>query len=165
MAKQTIRVEGLRELQEALAELPKATSRNVVRRALIEALAPMERHAEGLAPELTGELKGTIETSTKLSKRQMSQHQAEFGGKAVRTAEGFRSDPKTEIFMFMGPAGSAKSIVQEFGSVNQSPKPYMRPAWDSGKAKALDTIRTEMWAEIDKAAKRLARKAAKNIVK
>jgi HK97 gp10 family phage protein len=165
MAKTTIKVEGLKELNDALAELPKATGRNVVRRALIKALGPMERQAEGLAPELTGELRRTIETSTKLSKKQMAAHTREYGGKAVRTAEGFRSDPKTEVFMFMGPAGSAKSIVQEFGSVNQSPKPYMRPAWDSGAMPALSTIKAELWTEIDKAAKRFAAKAAKNVVK
>jgi HK97 gp10 family phage protein len=161
MAKQTVKVEGLRELNNALAELPKATSRNVVRRTLIKALTPMEQQAEALAPELTGELRETIDVSTKLSKRQMAAHKAETGSKAVRTAEGWRSDPKTEIFMFMGPRSSSKSIVQEFGSVHQAPKPYMRPAWDSGAMPALDTIKTEMWAEIDKAAKRLARKAAK----
>lgn len=161
MAKVSVKVEGLKELNKALAELPKATSRNVVRRTLIKALTPMESQAEGMAPEQTGWLKSTFNIGTKLSKRQMAAHQAEMGTKPVRTAEGWRSNPKTEVFMFMGPAGSPRSIVQEFGSVNQSPKPYMRPAWDSNKGKALETIRDDMWTEIDKAAKRLARKAAK----
>lgn len=161
MAKQTVKVEGLSDLQKALADLPKATSRNVVKRALIKAITPMEMQAESLAPVLTGELRRTISISTKLSRRQKAMHQAEFGGKPVKTAEGFRSDPKTEVFMFMGPSGSAKSIVQEFGSRDQSPHPYMRPAWDSGAMNALQSIKDSLWAEIKKAADRLARKTAK----
>lgn len=165
MAKVSIKVEGLKELNDALAELPKATGRNVLKRTLTKALIPMERVAEGLAPALTGQMRKTIEVSTKLTKRQTSQHKSEFGGKAVKTAEGYRSDPKTEVFVFMGPASSSKSIVQEFGSVNQSPQPYMRPAWDGGKSGALNSIKEDLWKEIDTAAKRLARKAAKNLVK
>lgn len=161
MAKRTVRVEGLRDLQRALSELPKATSRNVQRRAMIKALTPMERQAESLAPALTGELRRGIEVGTKLSKRQQSEHRASIGMKGFRTTEGFRYDPQTAIFMFMGPRGSAKAIVQEFGSVYLSPHPYMRPAWDSGAGPAVETIKDELWSEIDKAAARLARKAAK----
>jgi len=159
--KTSVHVEGLSELADALAELPKATGKNAVRRTLIKALGPMESMAESLAPELTGQLRKTIEISTQLSRRQKSVHQAEIGSKPIRTAEGFRSSPQTEVFMFMGPASSPKSIVQEFGSVYQSPHPYMRPAWDANKLKALDTIRDDLWEEIDKARARLARKAAR----
>jgi hypothetical protein len=37
----------------------------------------------------------------------------------------------------------------------------MRPAWDANKDAALDVIKTELRTEIIKAAKRLAKKAAK----
>lgn len=156
-----LKVEGLRELQAALEELPKATSRNVVRRALMNALKPMEAQAEALAPSLTGQLRSTIETSAKLSRRQKAQHAADIGAKTVKTAEGYRSTPQTTVFMFMGPASSAKSIVQEFGSVHQSPQPYMRPTWDSGAMAALKSIKDEFATELEKARARLARKAAK----
>lgn len=160
-AKLTVKVEGLRELNQALEDLPKATSRNVVKRTLIKALLPMEAIASAHAPELTGELKESIDISQKLSSRQKRLHQAEFGGKAVRTAEGFKSDPKTEVFVFMGPRPGSKTIVQEFGSAYVTPHPYMRPAWDGGSRKALEIIADQLALEIDAAAKRLARKAAK----
>jgi hypothetical protein len=37
----------------------------------------------------------------------------------------------------------------------------MRPAWDQTKGETLEIVKTGLWSEIDKAAKRLARKTAK----
>jgi len=158
----TARLEGMTDLKAAFDGLSKATTKNVVRRAMIRALTPMERQAEALAPVgFTGELRRSIEVSAKLSGRQKAQHAADIGAKTVQTAEGWRSTPQTVVFMFMGPSSSSKSIVQEFGSIYQSPQPYMRPAWDGGSMKMLDSIKDDLWAELEKAAARLARKAAK----
>lgn len=165
MAATTFKVEGLRDLDEALAELPKATAKNVLKRTLIKALGPMEAQAEALAPKLTGELKAGFEIGTKLSKRQMAQHRRDVGLTPVMTIDGFRSNPSSAVYVFMGPHGSAKSIVQEFGSVNQGPQPYMRPAWDSNKISALESIKDDLAEEIEKARARLARKAAKLVAK
>ena len=154
-----IKVEGLRELNDALSKLPKATSRNVLKRIGLKALEPMVQTASSLAPELTGELRASIDASQKLSRRQKSVHNREEGSKTVITPDGFRSTPKTVVFVFMGPSGSAKSVVQEFGSVNQAPHPYMRPAWDANKEKSLDIIKNDLGSEIGKAAARLAKKA------
>lgn len=154
-------IEGLKELDEALAELPKATGKNALRRALIKALTPMETQAEALAPELTGDLKAGFSVGTKLSKRQMADHKREVGSTPVMTIGGWRSNPTTAVYVFMGPRGSAKSIVQEFGSAHQGPHPYMRPAWDSGKISALESIKKDLADEIEKARARLARKAAR----
>lgn len=154
----TMKVEGLRELNDALSQLPKATSRNVLRRVAMKALEPMANTASSLAPVLEGELRDSIVASAKLSKRQKSAHNREEGAKTIRTAEGFRSTPKTTVFLFMGPAGSAKSIVQEFGSIKQAPQPYMRPAWDANKQRSLDIVQEELGGEIEKAAARLAKK-------
>ena len=67
----------------------------------------------------------------------------------------------------MGPAGVGKKgappqgVWQEFGTVNHSPQPFMRPAWDGGKDKLLDGIADDFWTEIEKAAARQAKKAAR----
>lgn len=159
--KVNMHVEGLSDLLDNLLELPKATGRNVLRRVATKALEPMERTAEALAPHLSGELRDSIKVSTNLSKRQKSQHNRDIGAKTVVTSEGYRSTAKTAVFVFMGPQGSPKSIVQEFGSVDQAPHPYMRPAWDGNKERSLDIVKEELGDEIEKAAARLARKAAK----
>jgi HK97 gp10 family phage protein len=160
--KVTTKIEGLRELNDAIEELSKATGRNVVRRTLTKALYPMEQRAETNAPVgETRHLRESIEISAKISKRQGSLHRAEYGSKAIRTSEGFRMEPQTTVWMFMGPSGSAKSIVQEFGSIHVSPQPYMRPAWEGGKEQALKNIRDDLWDEVKRAAERVARKTAR----
>jgi HK97 gp10 family phage protein len=158
----TVRVEGLREVDAALGELSKAVGKAVVRRALKKALAPMLQHAVAIAPVgETGQLKASLKISDKLTKTQAAQHKSDIGAKTVRTAEGWRSTPQTTVFMFMGPSGGAKSIVQEFGSAYMPPQSYMRPVWDGGAMGALASIKDDLWNEIEAAAARAARKAAK----
>lgn len=64
-----VKVEGLKELDEALGELSKATARNTMRKALINAAEPMRAAAERNAPELTGKLKRSIILTSKIDNR------------------------------------------------------------------------------------------------
>src|SRR4030095_8780355 len=48
--KTIVKVEGLKELEDALKELPKATGKNCVRRALTKAAEPMVETAQAMAP-------------------------------------------------------------------------------------------------------------------
>lgn len=155
-----VKVEGLRELDKALSELPKATGRNVLRRAGRKALEPIVEDARGMAPSDTGRLREEMTVSTRLSKRQAALHR-----KMVK-------DSKASIEMFAGAGYSRVAHLLEFGTAQRfhksgkstgavSPRPFMRPAWDAGKEKVLETFKTELWTEISKAAARLARKAAR----
>lgn len=153
--KVTMKVEGLKELDAALGELPKATARNTLRRVLLKAGAPMAAHAKSVAPDDPGtggnDLRSSIAVSTKLSKRQKGQHwksQKDAGEKNF-----------AEVFVGAGPVPHAH--MQEFGTSNHGPQAFMRPAFDANRNKAVDIIKSELGAEIDKAAKRLARKAAR----
>lgn len=156
---QSFRIEGLSDLLQALTELPKATGKNVLKRALIKAAGPMQSQAESMAPVETGGLKASIVIGTKLSRRQAAAHRREVGSTPAITVGGFRSAPQTAVYVFVGPAGSPKSIVQEFGGAHQAPHSYMRPAWDANKNSALDSISGDLEQEIENARKRLARKA------
>ena len=49
--------------------------------------------------------------------------------------------------------------------MDMAANPYMRPAWDAGAMKALDYIKDNLRAEIDKAATRLAKKRARTSAK
>lgn len=138
------KVEGLKELEEALRELPKATGKNVLRRALLKAGEPIASSAAALAPRLRGKLQMSIGTGTKLSRRQKRLHR-----------------PESTVEVFVGAGALVQAITQEFGTVNHPAKPFMRPAWDGNKTKALDTIRDDLAEEIEKARQRLARKAAR----
>lgn len=139
-------VEGLDELQIALRELPDATARNVLRRVAKKVLAPIADRARQLAPVDVGRLARSIVVSDKLSRRQKSQFQ--------------RVDPN-DVVMFVGAGALPQSHMMEFGTVDIAPQPFLRPAWDSGKEQVLDEIKGELWTQIEKAAKRQARKAAK----
>lgn len=139
-----VRVEGLRELDAALGELPKATGRNVLRRVGRAGLEPVIEDAAERAPTLFGDLQGSITVSTKRPRR----HRKE-----------------SEVEVYGGPTNLPQAHLQEFGTQHHGPQPFLRPAWDAGRDGVLEFVRTELGAEIDKAAQRLARKQARLLAK
>lgn len=153
--KWTVKVEGLREINDALGQLPKATGRNVMRRVAVKRLEPMAEDARSRAPDnpATGgnDLRESIAVSTQLA------------GYAKR----LNRRSKAEIEAHMGPAGRGgkkappQGSQQEFGNVNHPPQPFMRPAWDAGKHDLLNGITDDFWDEINKAAARQAKKTAR----
>lgn len=152
MARSTFKVEGLREIDQALGQLGKATGRNVMRRVAVARLEPMAEEARKTAAGMawSGDLADSIAVSTRLA------------GYARR----LNRRSKSEAEAHMGPAGRGgkappQGTLQEFGTVNHPPQPFMRPAWDSGKEALLDGITEDLWTEIEKAAQRQARKAAR----
>jgi HK97 gp10 family phage protein len=147
----TVKVEGLREVDAALGQLGKATGRNVMRRVALARLEPMAEEARRLAPVEDTELRDSIAVSTKLA------------GYARR----LNKRSKSEAEAHMGPAGTGgtkappQGSLQEFGTKNHGPQPFIRPAWDGGKDALLEGIADDLWAEISKAAARKAKKAAR----
>lgn len=149
MARQSFRIEGLSELKDALeTEFSKVTATNVLKRALTEAAKPIEADAERLAPWLTGKLRTSIKIASRLSRRQKQQHRKE-----------------SRVELFVGPSSLVQAITQEFGTVNQSPQPFMRPAWSANKMGALNSIKDLIKIEIEKARQRAARKTARLLAK
>lgn len=158
MAKPTVRVrvEGLRELNAALSELPKATGRNVLKRTAEKALKPFIEMARQLVPVLSGRLKNSLKISTRLSRRQASLA---------------RKEKKSYLEMYAGASALPHAHLVEFGTKNikgavRSSKglpaqPFMRPAWDQTKNRVLEITKTELGKEIDIAAKRIAKKTAR----
>lgn len=145
MARVTVKVEGLKELEKALKELPRATAKNVMKRVLIQAGQPVADQAEGLAPVNTGKLQKSIDIGVKLTRRQKS------------------SSPKqsaVEVYIGVG-RSLPQGVFQEFGTAKNPPQPFMRPAWDGNKLGVLEKIKDLTWAEIKKAADRASRKAAR----
>jgi HK97 gp10 family phage protein len=155
--RETVRVEGLRELERALEELPKSTGKAVLRRVLKKRAEPIARHMTALAPDdpATGgnDLRSSIGVSTKLSKRQASQHRKMF------------KDDKASVEMFVGAGPLPQAHLQEFGSSIHGPQPFARPAWDAGHGALLEGLKDDLWSEIKKSADRLARKSARAAAK
>lgn len=143
-------LEGFRELESALAQLPKATGKNVLRRVAKGALEPMARQAESYAPVREGDLRESITVSERRTRR---------------VNRSGRFDRKTGVEMAMGPA-SGEGVLNyaalvEFGTVDTPAQPYMRPAWDSGQNRALEYVKDNLAREILDAARRVAHKGAR----
>ncbi len=146
MAKTSVRISGLKELDRALGKLPEATAKRVLRDVLKEAGEPLARTARRLAPKDEYHLYDSIDVSTRLNKRQAALHKKE-------------ANPAFQE-MFVGtnnPAG----VQQEFGNERHGAQPFMRPAWDAEKKNVLDLIANLLWGKIEQAAEKLASKAPK----
>jgi len=168
----TVSTSGFRALEQALAELPKATARNVLHRTLRKAGQPIADEASRLAPVDKGKLAQTIAVSTRLKNKVGSGEfaaamRAGLGRQAAVSAlRQARRDAKGQgsfAEMYVGPAKGVLRYAHlvEFGTVKMSPQPFMRPAWDSKQREALDIIRRELGNEIIMAARRLGRSKKK----
>lgn len=140
------KVEGLSELNFALGELPKTTAKNALKRTLLKGAKPIDEMASSMAPKLTGRLQISVITGTKLTRRQRS--------------SAYRAGTSGVVEVHVGTALS-RGMFQEFGTVKMPAHPFMRPAWEANKERALKIIKTELGPEIEKAAARLAKRRAK----
>ncbi len=153
---QKFRIEGLKELDKALGQLPRATGKNVLRRVARKALEPIIEDAKGKVHVIEGKLKGSLAVSTKLSFTQKALHKNMFPSEKS----------SVEVFAGAGPHNFVpQAIWEEFGVTRRGkrfgPHPFLRPAWDAGKMRALNNVKRDLWAEIKKAADRVARKKAR----
>lgn len=149
----TVKIDGLRELDRALAELPKATGKNVLRRVLKKRAEPIAADAAARAPVAEGpgggDLRESIAVSTRLSARQRRQHRRMF------------RDDRAAVEMFVGAGPLPEAHLQEFGTAHHGPQAFLRPAWDAGWRGLLEGLKRDLWTEIRKSAARLAKKRAK----
>lgn len=147
MARATkVRVEGLRQLEAALSQLPKSTGKAVLRRVAKAALTPFDEAWRQKAPHLTGQLEESGGIATRLTRRQARLNR--------------RREDRASIEMYSGPNNPA-AVPQEFGTFDQPAQPFMRPAWNANGQKALEIVKDQLGSEIEKAAARLARKRAR----
>jgi HK97 gp10 family phage protein len=140
----TFKIEGLRDSDLALSQLPLSTAKNVLRRVGRSALEPFDKAWREKAPVKTGKLVKSGGVGSKLSRSQRKQ---------VERA--------STVEVFAGPGPDPAAVQDEFGNEHQSPQPFVRPAWNETNPKVLDLVASGLRVEIDKTAQRLARKAAR----
>ncbi|MFP5078653.1 HK97-gp10 family putative phage morphogenesis protein [Rhizobium sp. YIM 134829] len=145
MAKVTIKIDGLKELDRALGQLPKSTGKAVLRKVLKDAGEPVAKAARARAPRLTLHLVETVDVGTKLTRRQATLHRSQ------------AKDDRAYAEVFVGTSDPA-GMQDEFGNEHQAAQPWLRPAWDGTKDATLERISNALWGEIDKAAQRVASK-------
>lgn len=145
--KVVVKVEGLQALDAALGALPKkATAKATLVRVLKGAAQPIADDYRAGVDVLSGQLRDSIGVGTQLTKRQAA--------KARKEGKSF-----AEVYAGAGPDPAAH--LEEFGSRNNTPNGALRASWDKNQNGALDYIAGNLGAEIDKTAKRLAKRLAK----
>jgi len=149
-------LKGAKELEAALLELPKRVRKAAIRRALLKAAAPIAADAKGRVRVRQGDLQRRIQVATTLSRRQRRSR-----GAGVQ---------KGVVEVFLGAGPSREAHLVEFGTGQRRHKdgsstgaarafPFMRPAWEAGKMRALEEFGRMLWLEIEAAAKRVAARA------
>jgi len=137
------KVEGFKDLERVLSELPKSTAKAAARRWLKAAGKPIMEHARSLAPEASGNLKSSYRVGTRLSKAQRKKTRRE-----------------SEVEVYIGPNDPA-AIQTEFGNDHQRAQPHLRPAWDAGKTRALEDLKKKAFGDVLKTVKRYRKRVAK----
>lgn len=171
----TSRVEGLRECEQALKNLPKATARNVLRRVLLARAQPMVATMRSLAPNDQATAAPDLSTNIFASTRVKNDvGKAEFAGvmraggtkkeaaAAMREARRDAAGEGSFAEVYAGPdVERFYGRFQEDGTPQHAAQPFMRPAWDQHRESMLFGIAGDLWRAIKEAAARYARKLAK----
>ena len=144
----SFRLEGARELEKVLEELPKAVAKQVLMKAGKAALKPVldeaRANAKTQVKRRTGRFADSFNISTKLTKRQ------------TRLAR--RYGEKMGVDLYVGSTDQKAHLI-EFGTSSLSARPVLRPAWDAYKQVVLDIFTLKIAEELKTAARRLASKA------
>jgi HK97 gp10 family phage protein len=167
---------GVADLIAQLNALPPRLAQSSLDRGLIAVAKPIAEAARVRIEVHTGKTKAKILVSKKLSRRQAKQA----GPK----------DSKWVRVVYVGVAPSTVAHLIEFGTVlrhwtgggdarrragrlaramqkaakstgRMTPAPYMRPAWDGGKMKALNDFGVMLGKDLEKTAARYAKRLAK----
>jgi len=124
-----IKVEGTKRLRKRLNALDDHTRGAVLARIVMAAAEPVRAVAAQKAPIRTGQLAETMTTEL----LEQKSHRASAG---------------------VGPNNEAwYGIFAEYGTVNHSAQPFLRPAFDEQKRNASHRMATDLRTELDKARK------------
>jgi hypothetical protein len=162
-----VKVDGLKDLEQALNDLSRSVGKGVLTRSLRKAAEPIKAAMMAYAP--TGGLKDSVTASSKLARNQAKLHR-----RAV--------DQRSGVELFVGPSyelgrGGRTAHLFEFGTRERVQRttgrrtgrlqmqPFVRPAWDGEQIEALGIIRFSLWDEVTKATERARKKAAREAAK
>lgn len=180
-----VSIDGLKEVEAALENIARTATRTAVtRRALTKAAIPMRDKARQFAPIDEGDLEASIDISTRsvgeAGKKAYAASMRETGGdrsaavQAMRDARRAAKGVNPAVQLFMGPNTSVwHGALVEFGTsprINGGqfagsqhpgtpPQPFMRPAFDSEAQPTIDRLGPLLWAEIEKNARRAAKRS------
>lgn len=152
----SLALQGVADLDKVLQELAKTTAKRTARKAMEDALSPVEDAAREMAPVgPTGNLRRGVTISHRLTRSQ---------------ARGAERDGPDVVNMYVGSDAPHAHLV-EFGTGPRHhksgkfvgampPNPWMRPAWDGNRDAVLDGLAAALRAQIEKTLARVAKRKA-----
>ncbi len=132
-----LRIEGFEEVDRNLEKLAEVADEKELRALGREALRPVADMAKELVRRRTGTLAESIRVGSRLSARQAALAPPERG----------------TVEVYVGPAPLPQAITEEFGTVNETGHPYMRPAWDAQLRNVLERLRDGASARLTRVTK------------
>src|SRR3546814_18210250 len=133
MAKVTYKMTGLRDLETTLRQIPKAMGRRAGLNALRQGGEPIAKMARDIAPVDEGNLRESIDVSTRLARSQ--------GGDKGALAP---------VEMYVGPGPHPQAITQALGTFIEAAQTFIRPAWDAHRVHPIDLLGTAQGQEGEK---------------
>ncbi|SMP32173.1 hypothetical protein SAMN06265373_108141 [Shimia sagamensis] len=143
-------MQGLRDIEDALAALPKATSKAVVRRSLKKELQPVADMANALWP---GADDSAFAVSARVKRTQPQPSESAFG---VSMFVGNTQAAPHAHLLEWGTAPRYHESGKYVGAV--APQPMLTPAWDTRKDQILSGLAAALRAEIAATVSRRAKK-------
>lgn len=138
------RIDGLDELRRKLLELPKELQRGPLRSAVSAGAKVIQDRAKELAAEDTGTLKRAIYRTRSRSASSAVQETHIVG---VRYGRKFR---RRGLDAFYFP-------WIEFGTSKMAARPFLRPAFDTMKERAVEVLKQKLAAAIERTVAKLQR--------
>jgi len=148
-----MKVAGFKDIERALAELPRGTAAGVARRAMKKELKPVQNTAEAFWPGATDAFK----ISSRISGSQRGDTLAQRGPAVLNMYVG-GTEPHAHLLEF-GTGPRYQKNGRFTGSV--APQPMLQPAWSMHKRQVLTGLGARLWDEITKTMARRAKKAAR----
>lgn len=152
-----VKFSGGKELEAALMQLDMSTAqkRGIARRALDRAAEPIQAEWVRGVDVVKGDLKRSIKIGSRAQTKGTRKFNRSAGQDIVERFIGIDESeaPAERLAVY--------ATIEEFGDKNQPANPAGRNAWEAKKMEAFNRLAGDLKAEIDKAAARAARKAAK----
>ena len=148
----TVKFEGGREIEKALRELDitQARKKGIARRALDNAAKPIQQEWKRGVDKDKRDLERSIKIGNRAQTRGTRKFKRGAGQDIVERYIGIdaRENPRLPIY----------AVIEEFGSESEQANPAGRRAWEKEKMTAFDSLGDDLWREINKVARREARK-------
>ena len=121
--KPTIRITGTKDISRRLDAMGKALRKQTLMPLVKEGLEPMADEMRARAARGSGQMTNSVTVSEHLSPAQSAQNV-----------------PIAEVEAYAGPGPNPQAIQEEFGNFRQSPRPFIRPAFDVHVDRALKHV-------------------------